>query len=248
MKKVLEKKELSISKVCGLIFIPTMVLTSCYVAIGLHWQEIPSIALFYLLAMLILFPLEIGIVLKASKKEYGKYSLKSAFENHKKLRKREIIFYGAILFVFAGAMSATITPLEDTLMSPIAEFVKRQTPDYFDWLNIELTCSYSKGILLLTSIVFLVMNSIVGPIVEELFFRGYLTNRLQRFGWKSAIIISILFSLYHLWQPFQNIFRILTFGVVALITYRKKNIYISIAFHCLCNVWTSINFLMLWWL
>lgn len=247
MVNVLEKKELSIRTVSGFIFIPTIILTSFYVIIGLYWQGIPSIALFYVLAMVILFPLELGIIMKASKKEYGRYSLKCAFTDHKELRKREIVFYGVILFAFAGVMSVTISPIEDILVSPIAELVKQQTPDYFDWTNTQLICSYSKGILLLTSIVFLIMNSFVGPIIEELFFRGYLTNRLKRLEWKAAIVITILFSLYHLWQPFQNIFRIITFGVVALITYRKRNIYISITFHCLCNLWTTINFLMLWW-
>ena len=72
----------------------------------------------------------------------------------------------------------------------------------------------------------------IGPIIEELFFRGYLTSKLNRLGWKAAIVITILFSLYPLWQPFGNIFRIITFGVVALITYRKRNIYISMTFHC----------------
>lgn len=247
MKNVLEKKELTIGTVSRLIFTPTIILTGFYVMIGLYWQKIPSIALFYVLTMFILFPLELGIIMRASKKEYGEYSLKCAFTNHKKLRKREIVFYGVILFAFAGIMSITISPIEDILVSPIAELVKQQTPDYFDWTNIQLTRSYPKGILLFTSIVFFIMNSFVGPIIEELFFRGYLTSRLKRLEWKSAIVITILFSLYHLWQPFQNIFRILTFGVVALITYRKRSIYISITFHCLCNLWTTVNFLMLWW-
>lgn len=247
MENILKKKEISIRTVSGLIFIPTIILMSFYIIIGIYWQKIPSIALFYVLTMVILFPIELGIIMRTSKKEYGKYSLKCAFTNYNKLRRREIVFYGVILFAFAGVMSATISPIEDILVSPIVELVKPHTPDYFDWTNIQLTRSYSKGVLLFTSIVFLIMNSFVGPIIEELFFRGYLTSRLKRLEWKSAIVITILFSLYHLWQPFQNIFRILTFGVVALITYHKRNIYISITFHCLCNLWTTINFLMLWW-
>ena len=44
-----------------------------------HVQEtIPSLLLFYICATLILFPIEIGVVLNASKKEYGIYSLKGS--------------------------------------------------------------------------------------------------------------------------------------------------------------------------
>ena len=247
MKNKLQNGELSIKKVGGLIFIQTILLTSVYVIIGLFWQKIPSIALFYVLTMVILFPLELVTIMRASKKEYGKYSLKSAFSNHEKLKMTEIILYGVVLFCFAGLTSATISPLEERLVAPIAELVGQHTPDYFDWMNMELTRSYSRGILLFTSIVFLIMNSFVGPMIEELFFRGYLTDGLKRLEWKAAIVITILFSLYHLWQPFGNIFRTVTFGVVAIITYRKRNIYISMVFHCLCNLLTTINFLMLWW-
>lgn len=247
MENKLEKKELSIKSASILVFIPTLILTSVYAIIGVHWQGIPSIALFYLLTIVILFPMELGIIMRASKKEYGQYSLKSAFSNQEKLRKREILLYGVVLFCFAGLMSVTVSPIENIIVSPIAELVKQQTPDYFDWTNTELTRSYSKGILLFTSIVFLVMNSFVGPIIEELFFRGYLTAELKRLDTKAVIVVTILFSLYHLWQPFQNIFRIVTFGVVALITYRKRNIYISMVFHCLCNLLTTISFLVLWW-
>ena len=186
--------------------------------------------------------------MKASKKEYGGYSLKSAFQNQEKLKKREILLYGVVLFCFAGLMSVTITPIENLLVSPISELINQRTPDYFDWTNTELTRSYTKGILAFTSIVFLIMNSFAGPIIEELFFRGYLTSKLERLQWKAPVVITILFSLYHLWQPFGNLFRTMTFGVVALIVYRKRNIYISMVFHCLCNLLTTVNFLVAWWL
>lgn len=246
-EKLLEKKELSVGKVCALIFIPTLITTGAYIIIGLHWQGIPSIALFYVMTMLILFPFEMGVILIASKKEYGKYSLKPAFVYHEKMDQKKILLYGLGLFCFAGLMSVTITPLEEMLVSPIAELVRQRTPNYFDWTNMGLVRSCSKGLLLFTSILFLVMNSFVGPVIEELFFRGYLTSKLERLQWKSVVIVTILFSLYHLWQPFGNLFRIVTFGVVALITYRKRNIYISMTFHCLCNLFTTINFLIAWW-
>ena len=113
-------------KVIGLIFVPTVILTSAYVMIGLYWQKIPSIALFYVLATV-------------------------------------------ILFLFAGAMSAIISPIENILVSPIAGWVEQLTPEYFDCTDVELTGSYSKEILLFTSIVFLIMNAFVGPIIEEFF-------------------------------------------------------------------------------
>ncbi|HCU30269.1 MAG TPA: hypothetical protein DIC57_06850 [Sphaerochaeta sp.] len=55
------------------------------------------------------------------------------------------------------------------------------------------------------------------PIAEELFFSGYLTSHVRRFGKAAPLVITILFSLYHLWAPFANIFSVIIFivGVAA---------------------------------
>jgi len=48
-------------------------------------------------------------------------------------------------------------------------------------------------------------------------FQGYLTSHVRRFGKAAALIVTILFSLYHLWAPFANIFSVIIFivGVAA---------------------------------
>ncbi len=58
-----------------------------------------------------------------------------------------------------------------------------------------------------------------------------------------SALIAVLFSLYHFWLPFNNIFRITIFAPVAYVAYRKKNLYISICFHCLCNLISVIGFI-----
>jgi len=95
------KKEMSLQKILCMIFIPTSILTIVYIVIGGLNQTIPSLLLFYICATLVLFPIEIGIVFNVSKKEYGSYSLKSAFTNYKKMSWWKIFIYGAFLFTFA---------------------------------------------------------------------------------------------------------------------------------------------------
>ena len=99
------QKEMSLKKTLCMIFIPSLILTIVYIIIGSLKQTIPSLLLFYICATLILFPFEIGVVLNASKKEYGSYSLKSAFTNYNKMSWWKIFLYGAFLFAFAGLMS-----------------------------------------------------------------------------------------------------------------------------------------------
>ena len=238
------QNQMSIQKILCMIFIPSSLLTIVYIIIGGQKPAIPSLLLFYICATFILFPIEIGVVLNASKKENGSYSLRSAFANHNKMSWWKIFTYSSFLFAFAGIMSVTLAPLENTLFAPISNKLAQSMPAYFDWNNIEYFKQYSKDILLLTCVAYFILNVIVGPIVEELFFRGYLTSKISRYGKFAPLIITILFSLYHFWLPFNNLFRISIFFPAAYIAWRKKNIYISVVFHCLCNLLSTVSFII----
>jgi uncharacterized protein len=234
---------LSIGRVLLLIFIPPAILMLAYFLFGESVQNsIPSLMLFFLLAMFILFPIQIVVILLASKHEYGSYSLKSAFANHQKLEWWKIFLYGSLLFGFAGLMTVTVGPLEDMLFAPLAYQLWGIIPPYYDWTNLEVLRQFPGNVLLLTSIGYLILNGFIGPIVEELFFRGYLTSKVSRFGDYAPLIVTVLFSLYHFWLPFNNIFRIFAFFPASYLAWKKKNIYIAIVFHCMSNVFSSIGF------
>ncbi|MCG8539106.1 MAG: CPBP family intramembrane metalloprotease, partial [Clostridia bacterium] len=152
--------------------------------------------------------------------------------------------YGFLLWGFAGIMSVTIAPLENMLFAPISSWLTSIMPEYFDWNNIDYLKQYSKNILILTSVVYFILNVFIGPIVEEIFFRGYLTSKISRYGKYAPIIITVLFSIYHFWLPFNNLFRIVIFFPAAYLAWKKKNIYIAIVFHCLCNLISAISFIV----
>lgn len=141
-------------------------------------------------------------------------------------------------------MYVTMAPLEKSLFAPLSGKLAAVTPAYFDWTNFEYLRQYPGGILLLTSVVYFIFNVFVGPIVEELYFRGYLTAKLSRYGIGAPIIVTVLFSLYHLWLPFQNLFRISAFFPAAYFAWKEKNIYISIVFHCISNLFSTVSFLV----
>ena len=95
----------------------------------------------------------------------------------------------------------------------------------FDWTNYEYIKSFSKPILILICVYYSVFNVFIGSITEELFFRGYLTSHYEKRSSFTPVFITVLFSLYHFWLPFNNIFRIMAFAPVAYVAYKKRNIY-----------------------
>lgn len=225
------------------IFIPTIVLSMSYLILG-HFCNIPYILLFCILGTVILVPMELGMIMSASKKEYGTYSLKSAFEGQEKLALWKIVLIAFIFFGIAGLLSVFVAPIENEFFAEMRTDVLNKLPIGFDWTNYEYIKSFSQPILVVTCIYYCIFNVILGPVTEELFFRGYLTTHYKIQNAFTPILIAILFSLYHFWLPFNNIFRILVFAPVAYVAYKKKNIYISIGNHCLCNLISCISFVL----
>ena len=243
-KKIMhEQKKMTILKLLAMTLAPSAMFTALYIVVGVFWQGIPSLNLFFILAMLTLFPFEMGVVLSANKKEYGKYGFQIVFSKCEKIKWWKIFAYAFLLFGFAGLILITVAPLENALMAGASDKLYAILPAYFDWNNFELMKQYPKGMLIFTSIFYIVMNVLLFPIMEEIYFRGYLTNSLKRYGVVAPILVAVVFSLYHWWLPFNNIFRICIFAVVAVLAYKKKNIYISIAFHCICNLFSSIGWI-----
>lgn len=93
--------------------------------------------------------------------------------------------------------------------------------------------------LQLVARVFLVgafIDGLVGPIAEELFFRGYLLPRMSHLkGW-APVLNGALFGIYHFWQP-HNIPVIIVIGIIlSFVVWKTKNVYLGIIVHCLLNI------------
>ena len=167
------------------------------------------------------------------------------FFHRVKLALWKIVLIAFVFLGVAGLLSAFVAPLENQFLSKIRATVLNNLPIGFDWTNYEYIKSFSKPTLILTCVYYGIFNVLIGPITEELFFRGYLTSYYKKQGVFTPILIAVLFSLYHFWLPFHNIFRILAFAPVAYVAYKKKNIYISIWFHCMCNLFSVAGFVLL---
>ena len=79
--------------------------------------------------------------------------------------------------------------------------------------------------------------AVLAPLVEELYFRGYLLPRMK--GQLAPLLHSLLFATIHVFTPWMIITR--TLGLLPLIFgVKKKNIYIGMIVHILSN---SVGFI-----
>src|SRR5205807_838165 len=65
------------------------------------------------------------------------------------------------------------------------------------------TAGFPTAVLVVTQLVTLLIDGVLNPVVEELYFRGYLLPRLPVAGWPAVPVSAALFAAQHYWQPFN---------------------------------------------
>ncbi len=193
----------------------------------------PPLLPFYLAILLILIPFELGFLFYQGKKRNGRYSLDDIVLYREHAPIRQMIFLIIVLFLWSG-ITFTLLPKFDTFL---AETFFAWFPIWSFPANLLGNISqYSQAALTVTIVAGFLLNGIAGPVVEELYFRGYLLPRIPSSkGWAPFINV-LLFSLYHFFSPWQNLTRILAFLPLSSVVAWKRNIYISMCAHCLLNV------------
>jgi membrane protease YdiL (CAAX protease family) len=86
-----------------------------------------------------------------------------------------------------------------------------------------------------TAIGYLLFLVLLAPLVEELYFRGYLLPRLSRFGSWAPLINATLFATYHLWKPWDLLTLSVIFAPIAYAVWRLRDVRISIGVHVALN-------------
>jgi membrane protease YdiL (CAAX protease family) len=128
--------------------------------------------------------------------------------------------------------------LIDGLTSPIkVAFLDMFTwiPEWFELRDVNALASYPRPVLIATFSLYLLLNGIAAPLVEELYFRGYLMPRLSRFGRWTPVVESALFTIYHFWQPYYWITQFFFILPVVFAVHWKRNVKLGIIVHMALN-------------
>ncbi len=190
----------------------------------------PSIFTLMLAIVFVLVPVELGYLFYQGRQASGRYTLTGLISYRKVVPGRQVLVWSLTIFVATGAIFTVLKPLESVLQENLFFWVPE--------LDSGLDGSYAKTTLMVTYGMVLIFGTIVGPLVEELYFRGYLLPRMP--GRYAPIWHSFLFAVYHVFTPWMIVSR--TIGLLPLIyAVRKKNIYIGIIVHMAAN---SLDVLM----
>ncbi|MHC1739795.1 MAG: lysostaphin resistance A-like protein [Anaerolineaceae bacterium] len=184
----------------------------------------PSIFALYLAFAFILVPVEFGFLLYQGKKKTGRFTLKGIISYQNPIPWWQYFVWVSIIFVIVGTIM--------TLFKPVDSFLQKTLFFWMPDLNSGLDGNYSKSILIVTYSMSIIFNVFLAPIVEELYFRGYLLPRLK--GKFAILFHSFLFAAVHVFTPWMIIAR--TFGFLPILFgTTKKNIYVGMIVHIISN-------------
>lgn len=237
-QEVESNKQLSIGKLLVLHLFPGIAGTLAYIFLAPIFMHngYPAILGLLIAAGLVIFPTELGILLYQARRASGTFSLKRILPYRKPLPKWQFVVIPLALVLW-GFLATFITSMLD---STIAKAWFSWLPEWFFFFDLSQYREYAQPVLMLTFIVYLIVNGIALPVVEELYFRGYLLPRFEPYGRWAPLINLSLFSLYHFWTPWEIISRILWMFPWVYVAWRKQNIYLIMIAHCTANIIGSL--------
>ena len=224
-------EQLSTGRLLVLFLVPGALMTLAFVLLAPLVERIglPMIAALLLAIVGVLVPIELAVVLRAGR---AAGSVRAAIPYRQPMPLRTWLWLVPVLILAAFLGFGIHQVIEPGLISTFFPWL----PQWFVTpISIDHVGDYSGAVWTLTLVAFLVINGFVGPIVEELYFRGYLLPRMEWMGRWAPLVNVSLFSLYHFWSPWQLVARILGFAPTVYAVRWKRNIYLGMAVHCSLN-------------
>jgi uncharacterized protein len=216
----------------ALHLLPGAALFACVVgaaAVGIE----PVVALLFGIG-LVVAPLELGYLFIQGKRRNGRWSLSGVIDYDERFSARQIAKWTAPLVlwwivILAISIAVLDSWLADTVFGWYPESIRDMAT--FDGGG-ETPATWLLVILFAAA---LSLNGVIGPVVEELYFRGHLLPRIDRFGRAAPVLNTILFSIYHFWSPWQNLARVVGLLPWVYVVWRKRSVQLSIAVHVTAN-------------
>jgi membrane protease YdiL (CAAX protease family) len=242
IQKSLNVRQHPWSQILWLHFLPGLLILVVFTAIAAVMARfnLPASLALLITWLVAGIPIELGILLYQGWQQNGLLSLQGIVLYREPLPFRQYLWLVPVLLVWTAIISTLFVPLAEAL---------RQTLFWWwpDWLLVsnfvQKMDQYPASVLWAIVVLSFVLNIAI-PVMEEIYFRGFLLPRMIHWNQWAPLISVVLFSLYHFWLPWENPTRIITLLPVVYAVQWKRNIYLSIMVHGLLNTIGSIGLLV----
>lgn len=192
-------------------------------------ESYPKFVILGLAGMISIIPFELGYLFFVAKKEVGSFNIFKILGLKSKMQVKEYIFYTLLLFIVVGLLMTALKPLSNKLINTVFSWI----PSSYN--HVQDMSLYDRDFIIISILVSFFVFTLILPIIEELYFRGYLLVRMKWMGKYSVLFNVVLFSVYHIWSPWLILSRIIAMFPLYYFVYKKDSLKLAILVHCLCN-------------
>lgn len=146
-----------------------------------------------------------------------------------KLSTGKLILYCIGLVVLMFLIWGITQPLDKIVTNKIFSWLP-------SWYTVQDFKGYSKASIEITLVLNLLLNGFLAPLIEEYYFRGYLLPRMTAWGKWAFVVNTVLFSLYHFWQPYVYLTLIIALLPMIYLVWKTKDLRLAILTHSLLNI------------
>ena len=189
----------------------------------------PSMYMLLFAEVAILAPLVLFHLLWSSKRQFGQFSYSKLIPFTDPLKAKTFIIWTAGGLVVTTLIYSALYPLGQLFRESVFSWLP-------EWYFNPTYGTDNMKLIARTFLIAIIIDGFIGPVAEELFFRGYLLPRMAYLKKWAPIVNGALFGLYHFWQP-HNLIAITAIGIIlSYVVWKKRNVYLGIAIHCAINI------------
>ena len=213
--------------------LPGALIVAAFVFIGIPASTAagyPTLFGFLIACLLVLVPFELGLLLFLGRKKNGKLSLAGVLRFTGRTSYPMLALFVFLLFTWAFLVVVVLGSIDSYLRDMVFAWV----PGWFELTGFS-PIKYSPALFNVATLVNLAAFGVALPLIEELYFRGFLLPRMRSFGKAAPFANSLLFCLYHMWSPWQAVTRFLFVTPMIWLVWKRRSIDIGIWAHCFMN-------------
>lgn len=235
MEKINDVKQLNIVQILLFHLLPGIpILFIAIICANPVWGIGLPIFLSLMLAILFgLMPFQLGILFFVARYEGKK--IQDIIHFREKMSSKKTLLFVLPCILFSLLTFILVARIEHPLWT-IFDWV----PEWFRIDRFEVG-SMNSFTLWLTVILNFILNGFLAPLIEELYFRGFLLPRMSILGKLAPLASAVLFSMYHFFTPWENITRIIALIPYIYAVWYNRNIRIGIFVHCTLNTLSAIG-------
>lgn len=201
--------------------------------------QYPKQVILVIAGLVTIVPLQLGYLCYVAKKETGTFRIFAILGLQNKLQVKTYIVYTLVLLTAAGLLMKALQHVSDYLLSTVLRWIPA------DYIYKQDMSVFSRNIIIVSIIASFFFFTLIGPITEELYFRGFLLARMKWMGHYGVIVNLVLFAIYHFWSPWLIAARIVALFPLFYFVYKKGSMKLGIFVHCLANFTEVVALIML---